>query len=182
MISTSLAPATTAAPSTKLFSSSLRFLKQGEQTNIRRPALAKLAIRSVSGAKPSSRMLSATPFCASSKLQLVHKRRGTKGAMRSLGWGQIVPTDETAPMTTSRHTDATARDRPASRQLPALAMRVRVAQAGGHAMARPSRVLLARSQWASSSTSTSAVARDCAPRLLPPSMAAAITWSCPISM
>src|SRR2546426_6486963 len=61
--STSLAPPTTAAPATRLFSSSFRFLKQGEHTYMVPPPLAKLSISSRSGANPSSRMSSAKPFC-----------------------------------------------------------------------------------------------------------------------
>ena len=63
MNSTNFAPPTTAAPATSLVSSSLRFLKHGEQTNMRPPAFAKFAINSFSGAKPSSWIESATPFC-----------------------------------------------------------------------------------------------------------------------
>ena len=63
--STSLAPPTIVAPATSACSSSLRFLKQGEQTQILPPALMKFAIRSASGAKPSSCIGSAKPLCAS---------------------------------------------------------------------------------------------------------------------
>ena len=41
------------------FSSSFRFLKQGEQTKILPPAFTKFSMSSCSGAKPSSRMSSA---------------------------------------------------------------------------------------------------------------------------
>src|SRR4029453_3908835 len=50
------------APATRPFSSSLRFLKQGEHTYMVPPAFAKFSISSLSGAKPSSWMPSAKPF------------------------------------------------------------------------------------------------------------------------
>src|SRR5215831_16629443 len=57
--STSFAPPTMVAPPISFPSSSLRRLKHGEQTQIRPPALTKLSMSSLRGAKPCSRMSSA---------------------------------------------------------------------------------------------------------------------------
>src|SRR5215468_768181 len=71
--STSFAPPTMVAPPISFPSSSLRRLKQGEQTQIRPPALTKFSISSFSGAKPSSRMSSAYP-CWESRTPSVLKK------------------------------------------------------------------------------------------------------------